>query len=530
MTSFIGTWALVRMALRRDRIRLPIWIVTIAAMVVVVAVTLDDLYPSVQARVAIASTVAANPALRSILGPIFDPTSVGGLVAWRMSFAAMVLVPLMALLTVVRHTRAEEEVGRLELLGSTVLGRRAPLTAALIVACGASVAIGVAVGSSLALYGEDLAGSVALGLSYALAGCVFAAVAAVAVQLSGSGRGATGLAVGFLGVSYLLRSIGDATTGSALTWASPLGWVLEIRAYAQERWWVAGLLFIFVLVLTLAAYLLVERRDHGAGLLPSRPGEPEASRWLSGPWGLAWRLHRTQILGWTVGLFALGAMYGGVADGVGAVLSETPELEEIFRQIGGEQPLIDAFFATTMAIAGLITAGYVIGATLRLRAEETGLRAEHVLATAVARTPWALSHVGVALAGAVVLLLSTGVGAGLTHGARVGDIAGQVPTLVGAAFVQLPAVLVLAGLTLALIGLAPQMTGTAWVALVAFLLLGQLGALLQLDQWLMNLSPFTHLPTVPGEQVRAEPLVALVGMALALGSAGLVGLRHRDVG
>jgi ABC-2 type transport system permease protein len=199
VTSLVGTWALVRMALRRDRIRLPVWIAAITGMVVLVAVTLDELYPTVESRVMIAATVTANPALQAVLGPIFDPTSIGGLVAWRMSFASLVLVPLMALFVVIRHTRAEEEAGRLELLGSAAVGRRAPLTAALLVACGASLVLGAAVAVGLLVFGEDGVGSVALGLSYALAGCVFAGVAAVAAQLAESSRVASGIAVGARG-------------------------------------------------------------------------------------------------------------------------------------------------------------------------------------------------------------------------------------------------------------------------------------------------------------------------------------------
>jgi ABC-2 type transport system permease protein len=251
---------------------------------------------------------------------------------------------------------------------------------------------------------------------------------------------------------------------------------------------------------------------------------------LAGPLGLAWRLQRAALLGWAVGLFVLGAMFGGVAGAVGEVVDQTPQLEEIFRQIGGEQVMVDAFFSTTMAMVGLLTAGYVIHATLRLRAEETGLRAEVVLATTVTRTAWATSHVGVAICGAVVLLVSAALGAGLVHGGRTGDLAGQVDTLLAAAAVQLPAVLVLAGLTVALVGLAPRATVLAWVALVGALILGQLGPILQLDGRLMNVSPFTHIPALPGDELRALPLAVLVAVAAALLAAGLAGLRARDVG
>ena len=533
MTSLIGTGQLLRLALRRDRWRLPIWIVTLTVLVAVVAVLLDDLVPTAEERVRMAAMVGMNPALQAVLGPIFDATTLGGLITWRLSFFSIVLVPLMALLAVVRHTRAEEETGRLELLGSTVMGRRAPLTAALIVAGGASVVIGVTVTASLVALGEGMSGSVALGLSYALAGGVFAGVAAVAVQLTESSRAATGIALGVLGISYALRGVGDAAVDAGLSWLSwapPVGWIIQIRPFADERWWVAGLLAALTLALVLVADVLVAKRDLGAGLVPPRRGPAEATPRLGGPLGLAWRLHRASLLGWAFGLFALGAMYGGVAAGVGDLLVDSPEMENIFRLIGGERALMDAFFATTMAIVGLITSGYIIHAILRLRGEETSLRSEQILSTGVGRTPWALSHVAVATFGGLVLLVAAGLGSGLAHGLRVGDLGGEMPRLLGAAVVHLPAVLVLGGLALALFGLAPRALPAAWAALIAFLVLGQLGPLLQLDQWLMNLSPFTHVPGLPGQDLAVAPLVGLVATAVGLAAAGLVSFRLRDIG
>ncbi|MGH3443231.1 MAG: ABC transporter permease, partial [Nitriliruptorales bacterium] len=92
-----------------------------------------------------------------------------------------------------------------------------------------------------------------------------------------------------------------------------------------------------------------------------------------------------------------------------------------------------------------------------------------------------------------------------------------------------PAALVLGGIAAALFGLAPRATGVAWGALVAFLLLGQVGRVLQLDQWLLNLSPFTHTPRLPGVEVTAAPLLWLLAVAGALAAAGLAGFRNRDL-
>lgn len=82
----------------------------------------------------------------------------------------------------------------------------------------------------------------------------------------------------------------------------------------------------------------------------------------------------------------------------------------------------------------------------------------------------------------------------------------------------------------ALFGALPRLVAFgSWAALGAFLLLGQFGKLLQLDQWMLDLSPFTHLPNLPGGEVSSGPLIWLVVVALLLTTVGTVGFRRRDI-
>ena len=533
MGSFAGTGALVRLALRRDRVMLPIWILVIAGLTAVTASSFAELYPTVQSRQEFAASLGNNPSLIALYGRPFDLTSVGGLTAWRMLGVAAVLAALMSTFTVVRHTRAEEESGRLELVRAGVVGRYAPLSAGLLVAFGTNLVLAVLVVLGLTRTGQPAGGAFAFGLALAAAGWVFAAVAAGTAQLTEGARAANGVAGSMVGLSFLLRAVGDVadphTRPAVLSWLSPVGWSQQVRPFAGERWWVFAVALALVLVLTGSAYALAARRDLGAGLMPPRPGPAQAGPWLRSPLGLAWRLHRGALAGWAAAFAMMGAVLGSVAAGIADLFADNEQLTDILTRLGGEQGVVDAFLAAEIGLVGSIAAVYAVQATLRLRSEETGLRAEPVLATAVSRIRWAAGHLAVAAVGTAVLLVAVGLGIGLAHGLRTHDVGTQLPRLLGAALVALPAAWVLLGLTTALFGLAPRLTVLSWAAVLLFLLLGQFGPVLRLDQRVMDVSPFAHVPRIPGGELSWTPLGWLTAVAAALVAAGLVGFRRRDV-
>lgn len=533
MTALAGTGTLARLALRRDRIMMAAWIYALTAVAYASAASTKGLYPTPGSRMAFAAGAGANRVTLAMYGPATDLHTLGGLATWKLSVYGAVAAALMSMFIVIRHTRGDEDAGRLELVGAAAVGRSAALTAGLLTALAANLGVALLVAAGLGVAGLPGIDSLGFGLGIAAVGCVFAAVTAAAAQIAASTRTAISLVTGVLGVVYLLRAVGDsASPGSWLTglaWVSPIGWSQELRPFGPFHWWVLSIPVLFTAAVTGAAYVLAGRRDLGSGLLPVRPGPATAGNRLRGPLGLAWRLQRGVLLAWVAGFAIYGLVMGGLAAGVSRLVGDNAATREMFIKLGGRGGLVDAFLGAIMAIMGVIASAYAVQATLRLRGEETGQRAEPVLAAAVGRTRWAGSHLVFAFLGPVVLLGVAGLTAGLVHGADTGDMGRGVTRVLGGALVQVPAAWVLTGLAFALFGLIPRLAVVAWAALAAFLLLTEFGSFLGLSQWAMDVSPYTHVPKLPGGPFTVPPLIWLTVLALALAAAGLAGLRRRDL-
>ncbi len=528
MGDFEGTGQLIRLGLRRDRVMIPAWTAILVLVVVASASAVTGVYPTAESRVTAAEAVNSSAALVAMFGRIEDPTSLGAIAMVKMTAFGAAAVAILAIVITVRHSRADEEAGRLELLRATVVASRAPVAASVTIAVIASVVIGSFAAVGLIASGLPADGSLAFGAAWAGAGLAFTGIAALAAQISRTARGTTAISIGALGLAYILRAIGDTSDRlSWLTWASPLGWVHAVRAFAGESWAVLLLPIGFAVVTTAGAFVLAARRDLGAGLIADRPGPAHASRWLRGPLGLAWHLERGTLLVWAVAFAIVGVVVGGVAGDVGSFLN-TPTGQDVIRRLGGEKGIVDAYLAAELGVVGLVIAAYGVHAALRLRTEELAERAEQLLATGVSRTRWVLSHLLVAIAGTTVLACAVGLSAGASRASQSGEIA-DLFAILGGALVQLPAVWVIVSIVVAAYGIGPRVAGAGWVALVGFVLLSEIGALLQLPERIIEVSPFAHTPKLPGIALDPTPLVVLAAVAVVFTVAGVVGFRRRDL-
>jgi len=528
MRTLTGLGHMIRLILRRDRVRLPVWLVALGGTVIASAASLPPLYPDQAAIDSYAELFGDNPALVAFAGPGhgFDDPNIGVILVNETQLWACIGVALMSIFLVNRHTRQEEDAERTEVVRANPVGRHAPIAAAVVVVGVANLVLAAVCAVAFVALDYPVVGSIALAGSFVACGLAFTAIAAVVAQVASGSRSSLGLGAAVLGATFSLRAVGDIAN-SWPRWVSPIGWAQGVRAYAGERWWPLGIALAFTLAAVAGAFWLSARRDLGSGILPQRPGPARAPRWVTSPVGLAVRLQRGSLVAWTVGLFAMGALYGSIGQDVEEMLEENPSYADFLAQLEGVD-VTDSFFATAIAQLALLAAGFTISAALRVRSEESAGHTESVLAAPVSRWRWMASHLLVAGVGTVVVLGAGGLGMGLAF-AVVSEDAGQVLRLAGSALATVPAVLLLGGFAVALFGSSPRFALASWVGLAVAVLVELFGELLQLPDWSRALSPVHHVPGVPAEHLRLLPLLALSAAAIGLVAIGLRSFRVRDV-
>lgn len=536
MIGLSGTGTLLRAHLRRDRWMILWWCLGGTLLYWSQAVSLAGLYATQEELDTAAASMGGNAAFVAMLGPARALDTVGGQVMWQCSAFGAVVAGLMAMFLVGRHTRAEEESGRDELVRSAAIGRHAPLAAAFTVSLVASALMGLLVAASLAsvrqesvLDGLPLAvgDSVATGVGLAACGWVFSGTALAAAQLAQSTRGMYGAAGALIGLAYVLRAVGDVGN-EALSWLSPIGWYQAMHPYSGLRWWPLLIMVAAAAVNAVLAAALFERRDVGSGILPARPGPADAGAGLRSGLGLAWRLQRGQVCGWAIGLALVGLAYGSIGDGVEDMLGDSDFARDAMAA-GGAGGLVDGFYATAIVMLALMACGFAISSALRPRAEEDAHHLEALLATGITRRAWLGGHVLVTVAGTVLVLAAAGLGLGLGYALTTGD-GGAVARYGLPVLTYVAPVLVLSAVARLLYGAAPRLLVAAWLPLVVAVVVLMFGEALQLPGWLRDLSPFEHLALVPAEDLRWTPVLAVAAVAALISVAGQMAFRRRDIG
>lgn len=521
MSTTAGWPLLLRQALRRDRVVAPVVLAVMGLMTYASAAATTRLYRNPADIVRAAELIDSQPAIVALYGRIVEVTSTGEVAMTKLTVLYAAFSSVLYILVLRRHTRVEEESGRAELIGSTVVGRDAPLLAAVVEAVGLAVLLGVLVALASIVGGLPTAGSVIFGAFWTGTGLVATGIGGVACQVSASARTCAGVAAGLVGADFVVRALGDATDGLGwLGWLSPLGWNTRVQAWSQPRPWVLALYVLVAAALLLLAQWLRGRRDLGSGFVSARPGRAQARAWLRGPLPLLLRGQASSLLVYGAIALVMGALFGGIAPHLQGLLSQGTA-KAVLDRLGGQ------LIAALLAVFAILLTPYAISAVVHAARDEGETRLEMVLATAAPRWRWGVGVVAVAVGGIAVLLVLLGVGLWMGYGGAGGDAPWQA---LYAALGWIPACALVTALVVGCYAVGDRYAVLGWAVFGLCVAVTLIGDVLDIPHWIVRLSPYSAMPSYPAQPWEWTPIWVMATLAAVVLTGAWLRFRARDIG
>jgi ABC-2 type transport system permease protein len=526
---FENTLKLVRFNLRRERLTALIWLVVVLSIAGAYPGFIVSQYSP--AELAIMGDIMSNPAMVAILGMVqgLDNFHAGAMFATEFGLFTIVALGIMNIFLVVRHTRTDEELGRYEVLRSLPVGRLANLHSAMITAFIVNLVMGLSVAivlGSLGIENITWVGSFTFGAMLFVSSMLFAGIAALCVQLSSSARSVKAYAFLVLVTFYLLRAIGDVNS-EALARISPLGLILRAQPFVENYWWPILIVMLLALIVIAVAYRLCAFRDIGQGLIPDRPGPAQAGKNLQSLFGLTWRISRGTVIAWAVGIFVFGSVFGLVMGDVEYFVTDA----EWFEQLMPPHPdftMTEMFTVMMNLFLALFAVVPVLNLILRLRSEERNGRTEGLIGLAISRKSHIAGFAGLSFLAAVLMPLIGMIGMWALSIPML-DAPMSFWNLLQAVMIFVPALWIMMGFSLAIIGLWPKGAMVVWAYYAYVFISSFFGEMLNLPRWALYLSPFGHIPQLPMDDIRILPMLTLIVVAAILAVIGIIGYSRRDM-
>lgn len=527
---FCGLTKQIRFIFRKERITSTIWISSIIIISALVASVYSNIFATAEDIFAMAN-LFEMPAMAAILGPIYgiENITTGALYSASMLLFTVVALAIMNIFFVLRHTRSDEENGRIELIRSLPTGRLSNLGATMTVAVVINLALSLLTAltlSVLSIPSMDFGGCVLYGFSLGISGIVFACITAVIAQLSSSSRTCMGISMGVLGVLYILRAVGDVGS-QTLSLISPLGMILRTQCYANNYWWPVIVIFVISVAFAMLAFYLNSIRDTNQGILKIRQSKVKAST-LKSSHGLTIKLIKNAVIAWAASLLIFGLVYGSVMGDMESLINGNEFLKSILIPPEGHTQT-EMFITLIISMIAVMSAVPSMGSVLKLSNEEKHHRIENIMSKAVSRQRVLAGYVIIAFIESFIMLFVSMLGLWAAC-----SIVMETPitfiALFSSIMVYLPAIWVAIGIATVLHGIIPDKASAISYGYLGFsFLLLYLGRMMDFPSWTKYFSPFGYIPQLPVDTVNFLTLALLTVTAGIFVAGGFILYRRRDL-
>src|SRR5690625_650841 len=475
-----------------------------------------------------------NPAMISMVGPTPVETAtdytLGAMYAHEMLLFCGLFAMIIAVLHVISHTRKEEDLGLTELLRSFQIGRQANSLAAIAEVVFINAILALFISGVMLSFSVDtisVEGSFLFGASVGMAGVIGAGIALFMAQIMPTSSGATGSALGIVGLLYIVRA-GTDVSNVDLSMINPLGWTYLTYPFTENNWLPLIFALIFSVIVVIIAFVLEGARDMGAGYLPEREGRENAKKSLLSVRGLFIKINKGTIISWLIAFVIMGAAYGSIYGDMQTFLESNDTMKQMFSQSGVS--IEESFTGTIMMVMIGLVSILPIVIVNKLFSEESRLHLSQLYATKVTRSQFYWTSIGLAIfAGLIGVLLAAG-GLGGTAVTAMGDSrAMDIFDFLAAGYNFLPSVLFFTGLAALALGFAPKLGKVVYVYLGYSFILNYFGGILDLPEWFSKTAIQSWIPQMPMDDFDAAIFVTITVISIVLMIIGYLGYRRRDM-
>lgn len=526
--SFYQTSKLFYFYVKRNSKKMILWVVLLTALTLMIPPAFESMYPS-QSKMSPIIEMSKNPAMQAMLGPAdFEHVNIGVLFTHEMTLFTAIMVAIMNILIVSRGTRGDEEDGRIIILTALPIGKQAPLMGHLLQTLLLNVSLMILLTLGLTLLsvdGIDLVGAFLYSSALGVFGIMFAALTMLVAQFVSSSSETTGVSIALLLIMYLVRAFGDVAN-ETLSMFSPMGWLSRTYAFSEDYWWPVWCILGITVIFVISAFVLNGLRDIEAKLLPQKKGKQHAKSYMKSPLGLQIKLQKMSFIYFAIGLFILGLSYGSIFGNLDDFFKDNPLLLSMLENPNGDY--VKQFLPQLMLVMAIISTVPTLLALFKIKKSIDKGYAMLVLANPISRIKYLLSFLIISVVNAVVMIFVAGLGlyAGQFYSM---DTPLDFDMVIQSAIVYIPAILSFVGIGTVVIGWGIKLTTLVYAYLAYTFLVNYLGTLLNVKDWMKDITPFEHIPSLPIDDFTSGPIITLLLIFIILCVIGVIGFNRKDI-
>lgn len=519
----------IKFIFKKDKVKLIVWTLALVLYGVGFVPIFQGILDTSTSSQVIVDTMK-NPAMIAMVGPVFveDAYTIGSIYANYMLVFSAIIAATMNIFIIANNTKKDEEYGASELLLSLPLGRYSILAGNLIIAFILNLIIllatafgMVAISAEIGLKGAFIFSSAIYGFGF-----LFACITALFSQIFTRYRSVLTYSFLTLFVFYLIRAIGDVSL-ELLSYISPLGLITRTENFVNDYTWPLVLLLVEILLVLGITFVLAKNRDLGSGLVAEKSGKTKASPLLRGVKTFAFKLSRNSIIIWSLVIFVFSAMYGSVFGDLENYITTSELLRNMFT-IDGPNSITEQFIALLMVIMSMISTIPSLTILHRILSEEKKGYSEQILTKEVSRFHYLISFFIISILASVLFQVLVALGFWSVGSIYLESIP-SLTTFLISALIYLPAIWLMVGISILLIGFAPKFAWINYLFLGYNFMIVYMGRLLDFPQILEDLTPFGNVVQYPLEALTWTSSLVMLGLFVVFSVVGFIGYRKRDL-